>query len=426
MPVRECDVAIVGAGPGGLAAAQAAAAAGARTLVIDDNPRPGGQIWRAGRSERPPEAAERERAAVAAGAEILTSATVIDAGPELRLRALAPGGIVTVAARALILATGARELFLPFPGWTLPGVTGAGGLQALAKGGWPVDGARVVVAGSGPLLLAVAAYLRRAGARIVLLADQAPLLSAASLGPRLLTHPRKARQAASLAWALAGVPRAWSAWPVRAEGDEALVAVEMQIGSRRRRYACDYLACGFGLVPSVELAAHLGCRIDGDRVAVDAWQHTTVPDVFAVGEACGIGGVDVALVEGRIAGLAAAGDPHGAAEEFERRARERSFGDSLERAFRLRPELRSLAHDDTVFCRCEDVPFGAVRAFADARDAKLKTRCGMGACQGRVCGAAGRLLLGWSHDRVRPPFYPVPTSALAGIESPTPSKENPR
>lgn len=419
MAELSADVAVIGAGPAGMAAACAAAEAGARTVVVDDNAAPGGQIWRrASGASLPGRAARWRERGADAGVEILLESTLVDAVGPGHLVLAGEAGATEVRCRRLVLATGARERLLPFPGWTLPGVAGAGGLQALCKGGWPIGGRRVVVAGSGPLLLAVAAYLVGARARVVALLEQASVRSLAAFTPHLLGFPAKARQAAGLAWRTRGVRRIFSAWPAAADGDAELEAVVVgREGGRRERIECDFLACGFGLVPNVEVAAHLGCELRDEAVAVDAWQQSSRPEVLCAGEVCGIGGVDVAEVEGRIAGLVAAGCEEEAESLFARRRRERRFATALETTFALRHELRSLPREDTILCRCEDVSWGAAREFTDVRHAKLQTRCGMGSCQGRVCGAAGRWLLGWEQDRVRTPFFPVPAAALATAAS---------
>ncbi len=176
---------------------------------------------------------------------------------------------------------------------------------------------------------------------------------------------------------------------------------------------CDYLACGFGLIPNLELPAMLGCRMGAAGVAVDEFQGTSVEDVYAAGEVTGIGGLDLALVEGEIAGLAAAGKGGAARRLFSRRDSDRHFAEALEEAFALRRELRELPSDETFVCRCEDVTFGRVRACAGWREAKLHTRCGMGACQGRVCGGAVEFLLGWKAESVRPPLFPARIASLS-------------
>jgi len=338
----------------------------------------------------------------------------VDAPQPGELFLLRPDGVSRVLASATVLATGSRELFLPFPGWTLPGVAGAGGYQALAKGGMPVHGRRVVVAGTGPLLIAVAATLRAKGATIAAVVEQAPLRRVVPFAARLAAHPAKLRQALGYGLRLAAVPKLFGCWPVQADGDESLRRVRIA-GARERWIDCDALACGFGLVPNVEAGLLLGCELAGEGLGVDAMQRTGVEGVFAAGEVTGIGGVDVSLAEGRVAGHAAAGDRQAAERAIPLRRREQSFADALERTFALRDELRRLPDDATLVCRCEDVEYGVIRRSADARDAKLQTRCGMGPCQGRVCGPAMRYLMGWPHDRVRPPLTPIPVEAMVAI-----------
>ena len=150
-----------GAGPAGIAAATGAAEGGARVAVIDDNPHAGGQIWRHDLAKTPLPMVARLRELPV---ELLTSTQILGGMEPVSLLAETPDGMLAIRYRRLILACGARERFLPFPGWTLPGVYGAGGLQALVKAGYRIDGQRIVVAGSGPLLLAVADYLRCAAA----------------------------------------------------------------------------------------------------------------------------------------------------------------------------------------------------------------------------------------------------------------------
>jgi NADPH-dependent 2,4-dienoyl-CoA reductase/sulfur reductase-like enzyme len=381
------DVLVIGAGPAGLAAARAAAESGASVAMADDNPAPGGQIWR-GTSLALPKA------------KVLCGARVVAAPAAGRLTLEAFDSDIDVAYGALVIATGARERFLPFPGWTLPHVMGAGGLQALAKSGMPVAGKSIVVAGSGPLLLAVADYLRRHGARVALVAEQAEQAAVMRFGLKLAQHPGKLLQAMRLR---AGVRYLTGCWPVAAEPG----AVTLQRGARTWTERCEYLACGFGLVPNTELPMLLGCG-----TAVDEFQQTAAPGIYAAGEVTGIGGLDLSLVEGEIAGLAAAGQRDRARRLFGARERHRRFADALERAFALRPELKALATDDTFVCRCEDVTLGRVRRCAGWREAKLHTRCGMGPCQGRVCGATVEFLLGWKQESVRPPLFPARIGSL--------------
>jgi NAD(P)H-nitrite reductase large subunit len=150
---------------------------------------------------------------------------------------------------------------------------------------------------------------------------------------------------------------------------------------------------------------------------VSELQETSVAALYAAGEITGVGGVDVAVAEGRVAGRAAAGDADGARALIAARNRERRFADALESAFVLRGELADVPTADTIVCRCEDVTLGELTGFDDTRDAKLKTRCGMGPCQGRVCGPAMRFIGGWSEDRIRPPLFPIETAALTEISA---------
>jgi NADPH-dependent 2,4-dienoyl-CoA reductase/sulfur reductase-like enzyme len=382
------DVVVVGAGPAGLAAARRAAECGAHVAMIDDNPAPGGQIWR-GQSPALP------------AVKTICGARVVAAASPGSLTLETFDSAIDLSYTALILATGARERFLPFPGWTLPHVAGAGGLQALVKSGLPIAGKRVVVAGSGPLLLAVAAYLRKRGARVALVAEQAEQTAVMRFGWTLAGHPGKLLQAIRLR---AGVRYMTGCWPVSAEPG----GVTLRCGDRTWTEPCEYLACGFGLIPNTELPAMLECGAD-----VDEFQQTATPGIYAAGEVTGIGGLDLSIVEGEIAGYAAAGKRDSARPLFARRDRHRRFAAALEHAFALRSELGTLATGDTLVCRCEDVPFGRIRGCTDWRDAKLQTRCGMGACQGRVCGGAVEFLLGWKSESVRPPLFPARIGTLS-------------
>jgi NADPH-dependent 2,4-dienoyl-CoA reductase/sulfur reductase-like enzyme len=413
MPEQPYDVLVVGAGPAGLAAACRAAESGGKVAVIDDNPRPGGQIWRAGEGKFAPGAvawlatAERRKVGFIAGARVFAAPSP----GRLALENFSKGEF-EVEYRNLVLATGARERFIPFPGWTLPNVMGAGGLQALAKGGLPVEGERVVIAGSGPLLLAVAKYMRGHGADVRLIAEQAPQAAMMRFGGGLALHPEKLIQAVGFRFSLFGTRYLTSCWPVAAEGEEKLECVTMRRGAKTWNEPCDYLACGFGLVPNLELAALLGCRVGERGVEVDEYQQSSVDGVYCAGEITGIGGLELSLVEGEIAGLAATGRTETARRRFGARESGRRFAADLERAFALRDELKLLPQPDTLVCRCEDVALSRIKSCRGWREAKLHTRCGMGPCQGRVCGPAVEFLQGWKVESVRPPVFPATVGSL--------------
>lgn len=417
-----CDVLIVGAGPAGLAAACHAADASQKVTVIDDNPAAGGQIWR-GEQDKPVSAEaqvwfERVRKT---DIQFIKGARVFHQPGPGKLLAEVQQGVCELTYTSLILATGARERFLPFPGWTLPNVMGAGGLQALVKTGLPIEGKRVVIAGSGPLLLAVAAYLRGRGADVLLIAEQASSMHLVRFGLGLIRQSGKPGQAWSLKRSFSRkVAKAQrrrvrylsGCWPVAAHGEDKLESVMLFRGGKRWQVACDYLACGFHLVPNVELAELMGCLIDGGSVSVNDFQETTVSNVFSAGESTGIGGLELSLVEGEIAGLTVGGKREAARKLFPIREKQRKFSELLNRTFALRDELKELAQPETIVCRCEDVTLDRLRSHNSWRSAKLQTRCGMGPCQGRVCGGAVEFLFGWRPESVRPPVFPVRIESL--------------
>jgi NADPH-dependent 2,4-dienoyl-CoA reductase/sulfur reductase-like enzyme len=412
-----CDVLVVGAGPAGLAAAYRAATNGRRVIVVDDNPGAGGQIWRGEQEKSGSSDAqawfERIRSVAI---EFLNGARVFQQIRPGTLLAETSNGVSELSYQNLILATGARERFLPFPGWTLPNVMGAGGLQALVKTGLPVEGKRVIVAGSGPLLLAVAAYLRGRGADVLLIAEQAPSLRLAKFGFGIIPQNEKLAHGLRLRRSLKGVRYLTSCWPLAAHGKDKLESVTLFRRGKRMQVACDYLACGFHLVPNIELAELLGCVVDHGSVRVDEFQQTTVPQVYSAGESTGIGGLELSLVEGEIAGLVTAGKHDAARKLFTVREKQLKFAALMNRTFALRDELKGLATPDTIVCRCEDVTFEQLEEYGSWRSAKLQTRCGMGPCQGRVCGSAVEFLFGWPAESVRPPVLPVRVESLTRSE----------
>ncbi|WP_077036921.1 FAD-dependent oxidoreductase [Pelomonas sp. KK5] len=210
------------------------------------------------------------------------------------------------------------------------------------------------------------------------------------------------------------MPYRSSSWIARAEGEGHLQAVTLADGQRTE---CDELGVGFGLLPSTELAAALGCRIDAESgaIAVDIAQQTSQPHILAAGECCGIGGADKALIEGEIAALQILGEdirPLAA-----RHRRQLAFAARLHDTFTPRPELLRLADPGTMICRCEDVSLGRLRAEHGWREAKLQTRCGMGACQGRICKPIAHELLGWHAEETTPrePLQPAPLRAFVSL-----------
>ncbi|MFD3717753.1 NAD(P)/FAD-dependent oxidoreductase [Streptomyces sp. NPDC058674] len=452
------DLAVVGAGPAGLAAAVTAAGLGLRVALLDAGERPGGQYYRhpaPGLGAARPEAlhhgwadfATREaalRAHVSAGRITHLPGhhvwTVVPDGGTWTLHAVVGHGpeerAAAVPARAVLIATGAYERQLPFPGWTLPGVVGAGGAQAMLKAGLVLPGRRVVVAGSGPLLLAVAGSLAAAGAAVPAVVEAAAYTAYAPHTRELLRNPGKLAEAAVHGGALLRhrVRLLTRHAVTEAHGTDRVEAVTVArlgrdwspVPGTARRIPCDALAVGHGLVPQLELATGLGCATrrtadGGVALEVDAGQRTSVPGIWSAGETGGIGGVGLALTEGEIAARTVAGRAVPPAL-LRRRARMRAFADAMGAAHRPGAGWTGWLRDDTPVCRCEEVPAGLVRESVrdlgarDARTVKLLTRAGMGWCQGRMCGPAVAALAGGepTPDR-RPLSCPVPLGRLAEL-----------
>ncbi|GAA2042918.1 FAD/NAD(P)-binding oxidoreductase [Agromyces tropicus] len=428
---------VIGAGPAGLAATEAALDAGARVTLVDGADLTGGQYWR-----HPP--AERGDAREARGhhgwTRYLALHERVEGDPrcDVRLGAqvwaiepdpvspcglavhLATGRVDAVGARmerlrpdALVLATGAHDRTLPFPGWQLPGVFTGGAAQALAKGERVRVGDRVVIAGAGPFLLPVAVSVAGTGARVLAVAEASAVGRIArgwSARPwRLLRTASKAGELLGYVGAFLRhrIPYRTGTVVIAAHGTDRVEAVTLARldadwrprPGTERRIAVDAVCVTHDFTPRLELAIAAGCTVDTRRfVVVDDRQETTVPGVYAAGEITGIGGVDLALAEGAIAGAAAAGaEPDRAA--VRRRAAFTGFAARIPAAHGIRPGWRDWLDDDTLVCRCEEVGVGRLRATAAETDGaglrslKLTTRAGLGACQGRVCGRTVEELL---------------------------------
>ncbi|MFI2758774.1 NAD(P)/FAD-dependent oxidoreductase [Streptomyces echinatus] len=455
-------LAVVGAGPAGLAAALAAAERGVRVTLVDAAEQAGGQFYRqpaAALGARRPQALhhqwrtwERLRAGLdrhrAAGRILhLTDHHVwcVARDPAAgvfgvhALRGPAQEEGVVVRADAVLLATGGYERVLPFPGWTLPGVVTAGGAQAMLKGGLVLPGRTAVVAGTGPLLLPVAGGLAAAGARVAALAESAGPAALLRRAPALAAQPGKLAEGAGYAARLLrhGVRVLTRCTVVAAHGTDRLEAVTVAAldrdGSLRpgsyRRIRCDTLAVGHGMLPHTDLAETLGCSLSGTAVRVDDEQRTDVPGVWAAGEATGIGGAALALAEGHIAGRSAAARLRGTAPDPRRwaaagraRTRLREFAAALDAVYAPPAGWAERLPDETVVCRCEEATAGEVRGAVDPlgagdlRTVKLLSRAGMGWCQGRMCAPAVAGLTGCPLTAGRRPLArPVPLGVLAAL-----------
>ena len=421
------DVAVVGAGPAGLAAAATAALAGCRVVLLDSAPSPGGQFWRHREGEagnhgyRDWSVFSGLRSIVEERVDYIAGATVWFAGAE-RAPTSQPGFALHTAAgrfeaERLVLATGAYDRALPFPGWDLPGVVTPGAAQALLKGSGVALGREVVVAGAGPFLLPVAVALADAGIRVVGVYEAGDPGGYLSRPGTLATAAAKLGEAAGYAAALARhrVPYRVRRIVVAAHGTGSVSGVDIARLDRHgqlvpgsiERVRCDAVAVGYGFTANLELALSLGCstRVGADgglAVMVNADGQTSVPGLFAAGEVTGVGGALLAVAEGELAGAAAARvvatEPALSRRELaalrRRGARLREFAEAMHGAHTVPAGWTAWLEETTIVCRCEDVTYGRIvqavtdLGASDARTVKLLARPGMGWCQGRVCGFA--------------------------------------
>ncbi|MFM7680019.1 MAG: FAD-dependent oxidoreductase [Roseiflexaceae bacterium] len=399
------DTIIVGAGPAGLTAAHDLLHAGQQVALIDDNPQAGGQIWRGLGDAR-----AQRAAAVTTHPRLhwLPHCRVVAAPTSHTLLVETPTQALLISATHIIIATGARERLLPFPGWTTPGVMGIGGLQALAKGGMPIAGKRIVLAGTGPLIWPVAHYLASHGAILSAIIEQQPVSRLLRFGLSLAFSLEKTRQVLTYFSAVWRTPMRFASTVTAVHATRDGLAVSVHTAHTTHTIACDLLGMGYHLVPNLELAQLLGCTTTPTGVVTDAMLRTTQDHIFAIGESRGIAGIDCAIAE---AHLAAAVICAGDTRMWQRRVQyERRFATALASAFPVTPPPVA---DDTIVCRCEDVTHAQLAPFHDWRSAKLQTRCGMGACQGRICGSAVASLYGWQADSVRPPIVNARVDTLA-------------
>ncbi|MEZ5925272.1 MAG: FAD-dependent oxidoreductase [Hyphomicrobiaceae bacterium] len=457
-PSLEPDVLVIGSGAAGLAAAAAAARAGAEVLIVDERPAPGGQYYKqiaasadlaAGLSADRQMQRGRDRILRAreTGAIVCSEAEVIAAFQPMRLLIRTSTGMQTAIPRRLIVATGAYERGYAVPGWTLPGVMTTGALQTLVRSYRVLPGNRLLIAGNGPLNLQVALEARAAGADIVAVAEAARSNiadSAAALSQMLFAAPSLSLKGAAMraAIALLRIPHLTGArlGKIAKHGDGLVATLVDADGRERASIDADIVTMGYGFQPSNELLRLLGCRFETSSSADwlapvrDPDGMTSVPGLYAVGDCATLGGAHVAEIEGQIAGLAAARSLGFTAHEPARLrrtlTRHRRFQRGLWRLFASPPHAMEQQPAETIICRCEDV----TRADLDqSRDdgataignVKRATRAGMGPCQGRYCGSAGRALLaddaqGAGEDAywaARPPVKPVAIAELiAGLK----------
>ena len=463
--VLACDLLIIGAGPAGLAAAEAAA--GLSVIIIDERSKPGGQYFKqpgkgftitpAALDAQFSEGAALIADVVASPAQLMAGRSAWSArrdGEQIVVETSGPKGPARITAARLIIATGATEKPWPMPGWTLPGVMTTGAAQTLLRSGAVSPGKRVLVAGNGPLNIQLANELLNAGVTVAAVVEQAPRpgLARAASALAMARHGaglavQGVRQLARLR--RAGVPLLFGHVVCRAEGEgqveRAFVAATRPEGTLgpERGFDIDALCIGAGFQPQAELARALGCRLawaDGAMAVVrEDDGRTSVGNVFVAGDGGGLGGARAALAQGTLAGLAVVADVKGglsAAQLAQRQAQRRAlatargFQAGLWQLFAPAHPTPTVHTPETLLCRCEGVRFGDVDALLtagtnDPGSIKRATRLGMGRCQGRYCGPllatrlAGDCAAG--EDDLfapRPPFKPLSIAELAAGAEP--------
>lgn len=453
------DLIVIGTGPAGMSAAHEAAAHGAKTLVLDEQRTPGGQLYKAiemsGNRDRAElgeayrEGAPLARAFRDSAVEYVPGASVWQLSGEREVGYSKDGEAWMVSAPQIIVATGAQERPFPVPGWTLSGVMAVGAAQILLKES-AIGVEDAVFVGTGPLLYLVLHQYMAAGIPVRGVIDLTPKGNYF----RALRH---------LPGALSGLSKIIEGWnwkreirrsgtpfvsgidDLRIEGEGAATGVAFLRRGAWQRWACEHVLVHQGVVPNVNLSMAAGCDSQWDAaqncwtIVVDDWLQSSIPDIAVAGDGASIGGGVAAGCRGRIAALGAlarlgkidrdARDrlarPHQAALKSEMRLR--PFLDAL---FRPADAFRIPRQDDTVVCRCEEITLGQIReavgiGCAGPNQLKSYTRCGMGPCQGRLCGltvseliadAAGKPVDEIGYFRLRPPIKPLLLQELANLK----------
>ncbi len=453
------DLVVIGAGPAGMAAAMTAVELGLKTVLLDEQPRPGGQIYRNATAIPPsiaarlgPELAHGQELAAAflrCGAEMRPGTLAWDVTHDLLVSAQQAGRSFQVRAPQLIAATGAIERPSPLPGWTLPGVMNAGAAQLLLKSAATVPAGRVALVGSGPLLLLVACQLLDAGVTVAAVVDTTPaanLRGALRHVPNALGAPDVLVKGLRLLVRLrrAGVPMFKTAAAPRIEGQGRVQALRFVAGGSEQRLDVDVVLLQHGVVPNTQFPRMMRVEHDWNEAQsawqprVDEWGQTSLAGLRIAGDGAGIAGALAAEAGGALAALGAA-HALGRLSEHERDARAQPLRRALSRHLRVRPFLDALYRppewlaspaDDTVVCRCEEVSAGRVREMAQLgcqgpNQTKFFSRVGMGPCQGRMCGATVTQILAKELNRspgeigayrVRPPLKPVTFASFAALD----------
>ena len=467
--MNQVEIAVIGAGPAGVSAAVSAAEAGAKVVLIEEYARPGGQYYKQPAAGLHPhkqlphslgDNLQHGRELLAGlknpNIDLRCNTLVWNITPDRVLDLYGPNGhqVERLQAKKVIVAAGAYERVVPFPGWTLPGVTTVGAAQLLLKGQGLLLGQKILVAGTGPLLQLAAVQLLDAGADVLAIVELQSRAEFFSHASKLFGQWSKIGQGMANQKRLmeAGVPIKYGYAVVRASGEnqvEGAVIAKVDSAGRpvsgsEETLTADTVCINFGFLPATELTRLAGCeqKFDSNFGSLATLTNpdfeTSVRGIFAVGEVRGIGGVEVALLEGQIAGAVAARqlgyqpDGHDVRKEWEKA---RAAVESLGAMFAVKPGLFEAIADEVMVCRCEEVTAGAIRSAARAGAANLNSlkpwnRCGMGRCQGRFCGPvaaqlvaaeAGTIVESAGTFKARIPVKPVPLAIVGAVEEARPT-----
>jgi len=450
---------IIGAGPAGLSAATTAAEQGLDVAVLDEQSAPGGQIYRAIESIRPSRLSKLGgeylrghklvQAFRASSADYFPKSSVWSLNSQAEVGLLQDQSARFILADRILIANGAMERPMPFPGWTLPGIMYAGAGQILFKeaGLVPEDG--VVIAGSGPLLLLLAWQYLQAGVKIRAILDTSPLtnlLRALPHLPRALMAHHYITKGLEYQNAIkrAGVPIIKGVTDLSAEGKPNLQRINYRAGGRRHHINTDLLLTHFGIIPNTHLsrAAGIELRWDKDqqclRPVVDDWGGSSNERILLAGDGAGIGGARTAEHAGRLAAFQIL-YKQGLINKKQRKQWAKDDRQWMRDDLHIRPFLQKLFRqpkvllsgygEDTIICRCEEIRAGDIRrevtqGHDHGNQVKFISRCGMGPCQGRQCASSvaniitnetGHTISADSFYNVRPPVTPLSLGQLASL-----------
>ena len=465
MNKQKVDLIVLGAGPAGMIAALEARRHGLSVVVLDEQGSPGGQIYR-----NIQQADARSRRVLGddygAGAELVTNflqcgaryvgnAAIWQVTPQRQVHYLIDGRAEVLQGHHLLIATGAFERPMPIPGWTLPGVMTAGAGQILLKSAALVPQGPVVLAGCGPLLYLLAVQYLRAGIVIEALVDtsgRGDLLRAWRAIPGALRGWRDLLKGVQLLVELkrAGVRHFRDARDLRIEGPVQASALSFDSGDRRWTIPASLILLHQGVVPNTQISWSLRLEHDWSEQQLcwiarrDSQGETSLPGIFIAGDGGAIGGAQVALLEGRLAALAiAARSKRLDAQQLQqltapyRKAlrRQRAARPLIDALYRP-PQQNRIPTDEVIVCRCEDVSAGAIRQYValgclGPNQTKAFGRCGMGPCQGRMCGLSVTEIIADQRQvppaevgyyRIRSPLKPI---TLAQLSTETPLTQEP-